>query len=77
MSGERVPAALSRKVRERAKEVCEYCRLPQSEQEERETPNSADVIGRFIFERKQHQMLENQFRCHRTCSLPTESDAID
>ena len=33
MSGERVPAALARKVRERAKAVCEYCRLPQSEQE--------------------------------------------
>ncbi len=33
MSGERVPAALARKVRERATAVCEYCRLPQSEQE--------------------------------------------
>jgi 5-methylcytosine-specific restriction endonuclease McrA len=28
-----VPIALSRKVRRRAKEICEYCRLPQSSQE--------------------------------------------
>ena len=33
MSGEHVPTALSRKVRERANAACEYCRLPQSEQE--------------------------------------------
>ncbi len=30
---EHVPAALARRVRERAGELCEYCVLPQSSQE--------------------------------------------
>jgi len=30
---EHIPAALARRVRRRASDVCEYCRLPQSSQE--------------------------------------------
>ena len=33
MSRERIPTSLARKVRSRAQAACEYCRLPQSEQE--------------------------------------------
>jgi 5-methylcytosine-specific restriction endonuclease McrA len=33
MSKDRIPAHLARKVRERARLACEYCRLSQSEQE--------------------------------------------
>ncbi len=33
MTGVHIPAAMSRQVRKRAGEVCEYCRIPQDSQE--------------------------------------------